>query len=599
MTIGRSLILVAVLIYGCAPPGSDRRVVYAEFGNPDRTRHEAFSPDYMIVSQGEATSLAAREMFEHGGNVVDAAAAASFAIAVERPQSTGLGGGGFMLIHWAEGGKVLAVDFREKAPLAATERMFQDDRGRVIPNLSTVGIRASGVPGMVAGVLSVHERYGKLSRQEVLAPAIRLARQGFRVYPHLAEALVKQIGIMKRCPASAALFLKPDGQPYHEGEILRQPDLAKTLETIAEHGRDGFYKGWVAAALVGQHRALHGLLTQADLDAYEVQFRKPVRTTYKGYEIFSMPPPSSGGIHVIEILNMLENDGLEQFGPYSLKAVHLTAASMQQAFADRATYLGDNDFVSVPTAGLTSKAYARRLRQAIPPDRARNSREVAAGDPTQRSHPVESAETAHFTIADRWGNVVSSTQTINGWFGSDVVVAGAGFVLNNEMDDFSPKPGVPNKFGVTGGWRNAIAPGKRPLSSMSPTIVKRGGKPVLALGSPAGSRIISCVALATLNFIEYRLPLYDAVTALRYHHQWLPDELEVEEPGFPAGTTRRLEGMGYRVVPRGIGCKVQAVSYEAHGLHGVSDPRGEGLAVGRLLPAPKADETQSVPVRPD
>jgi gamma-glutamyltranspeptidase/glutathione hydrolase len=561
----------------------------------DRNRHEAFSKDYMIVSQGEATSLAAREMFERGGNIIDAATAASFAISVERPQSTGIGGGGFMLIHWADSGEVVAVDFRETAPKRAEERMFQSDSGEVIPTLSTEGILASAVPGLVAGVLKVHERYGKLSRREVLAPAIQLAKTGVRIYPHLAHALATNAEVLRRFPASRAALLKPNGEPYQEGEVLRQPDLAKTLEAIAENGSDGFYKGWVADALLAQHRQYKGLLTQADLDAYEVKFRKPVHGTYQDYEIFSMPPPSSGGVHVIEILNLLETENLRQLGAYSVEAIQHTVSAMQQAYADRAKYLGDSDFVKIPMSGLTSKAYARSQREIIHATNARNWQSVSAGSPPGQ----ESTETTHFTIADRQGNVVSSTQTINGWFGSGMVVAGAGFVLNNEMDDFSAKSGIANKFGLISETQNSIVPGKRPLSSMSPTLVRKDGKPVLALGSPAGSRIITCVTLATLNVIEFKLPLYDAVTALRYHHQWLPDELEVEEPGFGAETTRTLEDRGYNVVKRGIGCKIQAIAFEANVLHGVSDPRGEGLALGKSALPVKPTIPNSSTVYPD
>jgi len=591
----RALFLLILLAYGCAPSTPGQSVITASLDHPDRARHEAFSPDYMIVSQGEATSLAAREMFERGGNIFDAAAAASFAIAVERPQSTGLGGGGFMLIRRAETGEIIAVDFREKAPLAATERMFQDGKGEVVPDLSTQGILASGVPGMVAGVVEVHRRYGSLPLREVLAPAIRLAREGFKVYPHLAEAMAAYAPTLRRFPASKALYLKADGSPYREGEILRQPELARTLEAIAEQGRAGFYQGWVAEALVRQHRALHGLLTQQDLDAYEVKFRQPVRGRFQDYEVYSMPPPSSGGAHVIEMLNMLEGQDLQERGPYAWESIHRAAGAMQQAFADRARYLGDADFMKVPVSGLISKGYAEQRIRELPADRARPSTEVRAGDPAR----YESPETTHFTLADRAGNVVASTQTINGWFGSGVVVEGAGFVLNNEMDDFSAKPGVPNKFGVVGGAENAIAPGKRPLSSMSPTLVLREGEPVLALGSPAGSRIISCVMLTALDYLEYELPLYDAVAALRYHHQWLPDELEVEPPGFPAATTQRLQSMGYRVAQRGIGCKVQAVAFEEGRLHGVSDPRGEGLAVGKAAPPPAGGKPGRMPVHRD
>ncbi|CAL1240433.1 gamma-glutamyltransferase [Candidatus Methylocalor cossyra] len=592
---GRALVLVAVLAaaFGCSVPFL-REVGYATLAQGERNGHEAFGRDYMIVTQGEASSRAAREMLERGGNVVDAAAAASFALAVERPQSTGLGGGGFMLIHWATSGEVIAVDFRETAPRRATEALFQDPAGRVIPGLSTEGIRAAAVPGLVAGILAVHGRYGKLPRRDVLAPSIRLARRGFRVYPHLAQALLARAQALRRFPAARATFLKADGTPYREGELLRQPDLARTLETIAERGTAGFYAGWVADALLAQQRELNGLITRDDLEGYQVRFRAPVLGTYRDYQIVSMPLPSAGGIQLVEILNLLEAQPLGRLGPSAAETIHSVAAAMQQSFADRARYLGDDDFVRVPVAGLTSKAYARALSQRLPA-RARKPWELEGDRPL----PPEGGETTHFTIADRWGNVVSSTQTINGWFGSGVVVPGAGFVLNNEMDDFSAKPGMPNKFGVVSDRQNAIAPGKRPLSSMAPTLVRKNGRPVLALGSPAGSRIITCIALVALNYLQFQLPLYEAVAALRYHHQWRPDELEVEPPGFAPETARALEALGYRVVNRDSGCKVQAVAVEGDRLHGVSDPRGEGLALGEDWPPLARDPRRRAPIPPD
>ncbi len=590
-----SLSVLTIFLGACAHNTSNRPILLGEFGNPDHTLHEAHSKQYMVASQGEATSLAAREMFELGGNIIDAAVAASFTIAVERPQSTGIGGGGFMLIHWADTGNVLALDFREKAPIKAKETMFQDPKGEVIPNLSSQGILASAVPGMVAGTLTIHDKYGKLSRQQILAPAIRLAEEGVRVYPHLAKAIDVNKELLKKFPASKALFLKPDGEPYQEGELLKQKDLAKTLRTIAEQGKDGFYKGWVAQAILDQQKTLGGLITAQDLDNYEVKFREPVKSTYKGYDIYSMPPPSSGGIHVIEILNILENDNLGQFRPYEAQNIHRTAAAMQLAFADRAKYLGDVDFVNVPISGLIDKSYAKTLRKTIVAHQAKGEKEVKTTDPFK----YESKETTHFTIADAQGNVVSSTQTINGWLGSGVVVPQAGFVMNNQMDDFSARPGVPNKLGVIGGKENAIAPQKRPLSSMSPTIVTKAGKPVLALGSPSGPQIITCVTLTVLNYIEYKIPLYESVSALRYHHQWLPNELIVEDPGLPKETTTELEKMGYNVSRKGIGCKVQAVAFEGDQLHGVSDPREEGLAIGENLGQKRQNKRANAPVRAD
>lgn len=543
---------------------------------PDRPRelYEATGTKFMVASQGEATTLAARKMLVAGGNVVDAAAAASFCISVERPQSTGIAGGGFMLVH-LPGTGTLAFDFRERAPAKSTEKMFQDAKGEVVPGKSTEGGLAVGIPGMVAGVVGIHKKYGKLPLAKVMQPAIELAENGFAVYPHLAAALEKQKDVLWKSEAARPIFFKGEGQPLKLGDTLKQADLAKVLKAIAAKGRDGFYKGWVADALVAENTRLGGVITQADLNAYQIRARQPVKDDYGPYDIVSMPPPSSGGTHIVEILNVLEELPLAKQDAYSPESIHSTAAAMQFAYHDRTKYLGDSDFVKVPLKTLTSDAYAGTLRKSIDPAKAKKFTEVKAPDARK-----ESKETTHFTIADASGGVVTSTQTINGWFGSGVVVPGTGMVLNNEMDDFSAKPGVPNKFGLIGGKENAIQAGKRPLSSMSPTIVLKKGKPVLALGSPSGSQIITCVTLTTLNYLTYKKPLYDSVAALRYHHQWTPDQLLVEAPGFPEPVTAELKKKGYDVQVGDIGCKVQAVAFEEGKLRGVSDPRGEGLAIG-------------------
>jgi gamma-glutamyltranspeptidase/glutathione hydrolase len=446
----------------------------------------AESAKYMVSSQGYWTSLAAKQILDLRGNAVDAAVAATFAVSVERPQSTGLGGGGFMIIHTKGAKEAIAVDFRERAALHADEKMFQDDQDEVVKNLSTDGIYAVATPGLVAGALEVFEKYGSgnVSLAQVMAPAIKLAREGFTVYPHLAEAILDRRSVIERYPATRKIFLKENGDPYIEGDTFRQLDLAKTLETISAKGRAGFYSGWVGKALLDEsnrlniaergavsttyQKKLQTFLTEQDLLDYKVMYRKPVRGTFHGYDIISMPPPSSGGIHLIEILNIIEGFQLQKHGRNSAQAIHLTASAMQRAYADRAQFLGDPDFVKIPVDALTSKIYAKKIAAEINQNRAQHVDEVAAGNPEV---PHESSETTHFTIVDAAGNIVSSTQTVNGWLGSGVTVPNAGFLLNNEMDDFSSKPGVPNKFGVVGGRKNAIAAGKRPLSSMTPTIV--------------------------------------------------------------------------------------------------------------------------------
>jgi gamma-glutamyltranspeptidase/glutathione hydrolase len=558
--------------------------LFAAVPERPRANYDATGEKFIVASQGEATSMAAKRMFELGGNVVDAAAAASFTIAVERPQSTGIAGGGFMLVHLVEQKETLAVDFRERAPGRASEKMYQDKQGEVIEGRSVIGGLASGVPGMVAGVLDVHSKHGKLTRARVLAPAIELAEQGVIVYPHMAAAIQSMKPTLLKSAAARAIFFDKEGEPLKVGAVLKQPDLAKTLRSIADKGAPGFYAGWVAKALVSEQKQQGGMITQADLTGYQVKYRPVVTDDYGPYTIVSMPPPSSGGTHVVEILNILEQAPLTEAGPYSAGSLSWTTNAMQLAYRDRAKYLGDSDFVKVPVQALTSDPYAEGLRALIDPSRAQKSADIAGFDPSK----YESKETTHFTIGDHDGNIVSSTQTINGWFGSGVVVPGTGMVLNNEMDDFSAKPGVANKFGLVGGPENAIQPGKRPLSSMSPTIVFRDGKPVLALGSPSGSQIISCVALTALNYLTYKLPLYESVSALRYHHQYLPDELVVEAPGLPSALSEDLEARGFKVRTGEIGCKVQAIAYEDGKLHGVSDPRGEGLVSNETTHAPPA-----------
>lgn len=543
---------------------------------PRKAGAEAEGKNVMISTDGEAASRAGRRMIELGGNAVDAAVASSFAISVERPHSTGLGGGGFLLLYLAEKKQTLAFDFRERAPRLASRDMFLDGKGDPVPNASLDGGLASATPGLVAGLVEVQKKYGKLTLAEVLQPAIELAEGGFVVYGSLAKALKERSGVLARFPASKKIFLHEDGSPLEAGENLKQVDLAKTLRSVAARGRDGFYAGWVANAIVKSNEEAGGLIRLADLRGYRVKMRPPVRGTFREYEIVSMPPPSSGGAHVVEILNILERDPLAALGAASAQSIHLQASAMQRAFADRAEYLGDPDFVKVPLAGLTAKTYAAKLRAQIPERNASPSLTVKPGRPPG----VEPEHTTHLTVMDGAGNTVTSTQTINGYFGSGLVAAGTGVLLNNEMDDFSVKPGVANLFGAIGNDKNAVAAEKRPLSSMSPTIVFRGGEPFLALGSPSGTRIITCVAQTLLNRLAYGMPLYEAVAVIRYHHQWLPDEIRVDSPGFAPFVTRELETRGYRVRVSDLGCRVAAVERSPAGLRGVADPRGEGIALG-------------------
>jgi gamma-glutamyltranspeptidase/glutathione hydrolase len=531
----------------------------------------------MIATQGRTATKAAQKIFDAGGNIIDAAIAASFAISVERPQSTGLGGGGFFLFRQAKTGQIFAIDFRERAPLKSTEKMYLDAQGSVIPHLSTTGVLAAGVPGLVAGLLEIHKKFGSLPLKTLAQPAIELAENGFEVYPHLAEAMEVAQKDLAKYPASKKIFLKSSGEPYKVGELLLQKDLAQTLRLIVHEGSNGFYHGALADRIVKESKARKGILTKQDLSSYEVKWREPLRGTYKGFEVVSFPPPSSGGTHVIEILNILENDSLKSLGFASAEALHLEAAAMQQAFADRAKYMGDADFYKeIPLKGLLSKAYGKSIRQKILTSKARGADEVGAGD----APAYESKETTNFTLMDKEGNVVVSTQTVNGYFGSKVVVPGTGILLNNEMDDFSSKPGSSNIFGAIGGIPNAIQARKTPLSSMSPTIILKDGQPVLALGAPGGTRILTCVAQTIVNYFDFHLSLYESISAIRLHHQWQPDQLDVEAPGPRPADITQLQNFGYQVKVGSVPCSVNAVAREGLLLRGVADPRDIGIARG-------------------
>lgn len=547
-----------------------------------REQYESQGTQFMVASQGAHTSRAAARMLELGGNVIDAAAAASFVISVERPHSTGIGGGGFMLVHLVGAKKTEAIDFRERAPAKARENMFLDAKGEVVKNLSLDTALANGVPGLVAGVLEVHEKYGKLPRAEILKPAIELAETGFPIYPALAQAISERLEVLRKYPESAAIFLTSAGEPLREGDILKQQDLATTLRRIAQLGKAGFYAGPVAAAIVNSQRRHGGLISSEDLSNYKVVWRKPVWGRFKEFELASMPPPSSGGVHVLQILSIVEPLELGKRGTMAPTSIHWLASAMQRAFADRASFLGDPDFVKVPVEGITSKSYATALRNSVHPEIATPSQNVKAGNPWPYKNPYESPETTHFTIMDSEGNTVVSTQTINTYLGSGLIVAGTGILMNNEMDDFSAKPGALNAFGAVGSKNNSVQPGKRPLSSMSPTIVfNRDGTPRLALGTPSGTRIITCVAQTILNHLEHKLPLFESVASLRYHHQWAPDEIAVEAPGFPEAITQKLRTMGHSIRTKEIGCQVNAIAKQKTILHGVADPRGEGMALGK------------------
>ncbi len=567
-----SLVIVFIL---CGCSSYNKPILLETVSGFKKANHLASSTKAMISTQGKFSTIAGERIYKLGGNIIDVMAAVSFVISVERPQSTGIGGGGFLLYHDAKSGKTFAFDFRERAPFLGHSRMFVDKSGNVIKNKSIDGIFSVGTPGLVAGVLDIHSKYGKLPLTEVMQDAIELARNGMVVYPELEKALRERKDVLCKFESSRKIFC-PKGTLLKSGDLLVQSDLAKTLKKISEKGKKEFYLGSTAKKIISTSKKYHGLLTDIDFKKYQVKTRKPVEGTFRGKKILSMSPPSSGGIHIIEILNILENYDLKSLGLYHPKSIHLVSSAMELAFADRAKYLGDSDFVKVPIGGLTNKEYAKKLSEKINESTAFAENEISAGD----APSFEPDHTTHFSIMDNEGNVVVSTQTINGYFGSGLVAEGTGIVLNNEMDDFANKVGAQNIFGAVGGEKNLVEPGKRPLSSMSPTIVFDNDKPVMAVGTPSGTRILTCVMQTILNYFEYDQPLYDAVATARYHHQWKPHYIRFDEGALDSKTRESLEKMGHKVEERNLGCRIQAIVNENGHLIGVSDPRGEGKALG-------------------
>ncbi|HUN13008.1 MAG TPA: gamma-glutamyltransferase, partial [Rhabdaerophilum sp.] len=509
-----------------------------------------------------------------GGNAVDAAVAVGFALAVTLPRAGNLGGGGFMMVHLAKTGETVAIDYRETAPAAATRDMFLGPDGKPDPAKSRDSGLSVGVPGTVRGLALAHEKYGsgKLSFAALIEPAIRLAREGIEVEDDLADSLPGAVAKFQRHPASATIFLK-DGKPLAVGDRLVQTDLAATLEEIATGGPDRFYSGRIAAAIASSVKAAGGVMTEADLAAYRAVIRAPVKGSYRGYEIASMPPPSSGGVHLVQILNILEGFDLAGFGAGSAEPLHRMAEAMKPAYADRATFLGDPDRVKVPVKGLTSKKYAETLRAAIDANRARRADEVKAGDPL----PYESDQTTHFSVVDAEGNAVANTYTLNFSFGMGMVAPGTGVLMNNEMDDFSAKAGALNAYGLVGGDTNSVHPGARPLSSMTPTILFKDGKPFLVTGSPGGSRIITTVLQVVVNVVDFGMNIAEAVAAPRIHHQWKPDALVVEH-GLSPDTLKLLLDKGHRVQPGRTSGSANSIMVTKAGLQGASDPRQRGTA---------------------
>ncbi|MEJ2010117.1 MAG: gamma-glutamyltransferase [Acidobacteriota bacterium] len=526
----------------------------------------------MVVSNSRLATQAGIEMLKAGGNAVDAAVAVGFALEVTYPFAGNIGGGGFMIIHMADGRSAM-IDYREEAPGGASRNMYLDKQGNEIPGASTVGALSVGVPGTVAGLALAEQKYGKLGLARVMKPAIRLARKGFPVGYWLSQSLERHRELLSKFDASRRIYLR-DGNLYQPGEIFRQPELARTLRRIARKGPKAFYDGPIADKIVATIEKYHGIITRQDLADYHALVRKPLTGHFRGDEILAPAPPSGGGVALIEMLNIL--DPLDLATPDCYASMHLIIEAMRRAYADRAAYLGDTDFVSVPIKGLTSPQYAARLRKEIL--ESKPDAPIRAGNPVPFEHP----NTTHFSVVDAAGDAVSNTYTINNGYGSGVTVAGAGFLLNDEMDDFTSAPGKPNMYGLIQSEANAIAPHKRPLSAMTPTIVLHDNKVRLVLGAPGGGTITNTVLQVLLNVVAYHMDVLRAVITPRFHDQWMPDRVDVEKWGFSADTLDKLKKAGYKLhVVDSIGdCEAIAVDPKTGWRFGAADPRGVGKAAG-------------------
>ena len=537
--------------------------------------HPVYGKNGMVASEQGLATQVGLDILKQGGNAIDAAVAVGFALAVVLPNAGNIGGGGFMVLHDDKTGKNVAIDFREIAPAKASRDMYLDNQGNVIDGKSLFTHDASGVPGTVAGMEYALKKWGTMPLSKVLEPAIKLADKGFIVSDVLAQTLKEEKSTLGKWSASKAIFFK-NGEPLKSGDLLVQKDLAKSLRLIAKQGAKAFYQGEIATKIAKEMQSHGGTMTLEDLKAYKVVERQPIIGDYRGYKVVTMPPPSSGGVHLIEILNMLEHYPIKEDGVNSAKNIHHMAESMKLAYADRSEYLGDPDFVKIPVTGLTSKAYANERVKTIDDNKARLSSNIKPGKP----QPYESDQTTHFSVMDKAGNAVAVTYTLNLNFGSGIVVEGTGILLNNEMDDFSVKPGVPNAFGLVGGTANAIEAKKRPLSSMTPTIVMKNNKPWLVTGSPGGARIITTVLQSVVNTIDHEMNPAEAIITPRVHHQWLPDELRVEE-GISPDTIKLLQDKGHKVVTKAPMGRIQIIQADDSGFYGYSDPRNpDGKTLG-------------------
>ena len=560
---------VFIPVAGYSQPAADGQAPIIDF----KTRFlPVVAQQGMVAGPEKLAAEVGLEILQRGGNAVDAAVATGFALAVTYPRAGNLGGGGFMLIHLAEENKQTLIDYRETAPAAASRDMFLKESGEIDRMREYFSHQSAGVPGTVAGMIYALETYGTMRLKDVLKPAIALAEKGMQVPFAMNFEIDARADRLRMNPEATRLFFKADGSQYDIGETWRQKDLAKTLKAISKHGREGFYEGKVAALIVAEMEAGDGLITLADLAGYQAIERPPVRGSFHEFDIVSTPPPSSGGVHIIQMLNILESYPLKAMGHNSAAYLHHLTESMKLAYADRSEYLGDPDFADVPVARLIAKDYARERRQLINSNTATASTEIAPGKPV----PTESSDTTHYSVADSHGNVVANTYTLNFSFGSHIAVPGTGMLLNNEMADFAAKPGTSNAYSLLHGEANSIVGGKRPLSSMSPTIVFRDGKPWLATGSPGGSLIITTVLQTILNAMVFDMNIAAAAAGARVHHQWLPDKLRVEQ-GISPDTINLLQGMGHdvEVGNRTLG-RTQSIMMQNGWLLGATDTRRPG-----------------------
>lgn len=535
----------------------------------------ARSKNGMVVSASDLATQVGVEILKEGGNAIDAAVAVGFTLAVTYPQAGNLGGGGFLVFHRNDGFST-TIDFREKAPLKAHRDMYLDSVGNPLFNLSQEGATSLGVPGTIDGLIYAHNKYGKLKFSSLIEPAIRLAKNGFVLSPEMARSINSNYENFSKYESSRKIFTK-NGEKFSEGDLFIQKDLAKILTLIKKYGRKGFYEGEIADLIVKQVQKLGGIITHEDLVNYHCVERKPVIGEYRGYKIISMGPPSAGGVALIQALDILENLEFQKEDFQSSHHIHYLVEALKRVYYDRSEYLGDSDFVSVPVSKLLSKNYAKKLFEEIKIDKSTHLSEI-----NTKKYFQEPIETTHYSVIDKDGNAVSVTTTINSTFGSSIVVDGAGFLLNNEMDDFSIKPGVQNQFGLTGNEANAIQPGKRMLSSMTPTIVLKNDKPFLILGSPGGSMIITTVLQVIMNVIDFKMNLFQAVSVPRIHHQWIPEEIYYEDYSLRKDVIEKLQSLGHILKKRNFIGRVEAIliDHDNKFIYGMTDPRSSGLALG-------------------